>query len=174
MKLKIVFAALAAASGMLATSHATAQESKPVGLSIRAGLVWPTTKQARDEGQSWFGAGLDYKIGNLRFGTQAAGFSSSYGISADVFSKGDFSSVPVTLNYTGRQDQFYYSAGVGVAFVKFPRTSFETHRETKFAYQFSVGYDFNKTGMPIFVEARYFGNTESRLAAFGAFVGIRF
>ncbi len=174
MKVKFVFAALAASSGMLAAGHALAQESKPVGLSIRAGLVWPTTKQARNEGQNWFGAGLDYKIGNLRYGTQAAGFSSSYGLSLDVFSKGDFSSVPLTVNYTGRSDQFYYSAGVGVAFVKFPLTAFETHKETKLAYQISFGYDFNKTGMPIFVEARYFGNAESRLAAFGTFVGIRF
>lgn len=174
MKMRVFCGSVVAVAALFGASAVWAQESKPVGLSLRAGLVWPNSGQARQEGQSWFGAGLDYKIGNIGFGNKAEGFSSSYGISADVFSKGDFSSVPVTLNYTGRKDQFYYSAGAGVAFIKFPRTSTETRKETRVAYQFSVGYDFGRTGTPIFVEARYFGNFESRLAAFGAFVGVRF
>jgi len=162
--------------GVLACSAGAsfAQETKPVGLSLRAGLVWPTTKAARDEGKTWFGVGLDYKIGNLGFGSENMKFSAAYGVSFDVFSKGDFSAIPITLNYIGRSDQLYYSVGAGVSFVKFPVSSVETRRETKFAYQFSVGYDFNRTGNPIFVEVRYFGNAESRLAAFGGFVGIRF
>jgi hypothetical protein len=100
--------------------------------------------------------------------------SSSYSISVDWYGKGDFRNVPVLLNYVGRQDQIFYTVGVGAGFARYPRNVAEVEDEVKFAYQFGIGYDIQRTGNPIFIEAKYFGTTESKVNAFGVFIGIRF
>ncbi len=168
---KIVIAALAASIG--AASAVYAQETKPLGLSVRAGLFFPTSGDARDEGQTWISGGLDYKLGDLKFGNNRPGYSSHYSISADYYGKGDFRNIPVLLNWVARNDQFYYSAGAGVGFARFPDSATTTRSKTIFSYALAVGYDFQKGTTPIFVEGRYMGASESKLAGFGVFLGVR-
>lgn len=151
-----------------------AQETKPVGLSLRAGLFFPSASVASDEGNTWFIGGLEYKLGDLNFGGVGSRTSSSYSISVDFYNKGDFGSVPVLLNYVGRTEQIYFSAGAGWSSVKRRLTNNTTKTEGEFAYQFSVGYDFVQGATPIFVEARYLGTAESDVNGFGVLVGVRF
>ena len=46
--------------------------TKPLGLSVRAGLMFPSTKAARDVGSQWFAAGADFKLGDLKFSRQGS------------------------------------------------------------------------------------------------------
>ena len=66
---------LAAAAGVIAVSAAVpalAQETKPVGLSLRAGVFFPTAGVAKDAGKSWFIGGAEYKLEGLNLGTTGA------------------------------------------------------------------------------------------------------
>lgn len=167
--------ALAAGALLASSAYAgTVQTGRPLGLGIRAGVFITTSSVARAiEENVWFGVGVDYQIGSLNLGSGPEGFMSSYGISLDYLGKGDFRSVPVLLNYIARKEQMYFSVGAGVAFVRFPSSATTLEDQTKFAYQLSVGYDFQRGQTPIFLEARYHGNSESRLSGFGFYVGVR-
>lgn len=171
---KTIAIALAVTLATVAAVPAFGQMTKPLGLSLRAGPFFPSASRASDEGKTWFVAGLEYKLGDLNFSGVDAKTSSSYSISLDYYGKGDFRSVPVTLNYVGRTDQFYFSAGAGVAFTRIRTTANQTKSNSEFAYQFSVGYDFVKGTTPVFVEARYYGSAETDLNGFGLLIGTRF
>ena len=93
-------------------------------------------------------------------------------LSADYINKGSFRNAPVMLNYVGMSNQFYYSAGAGVSFIRFPGNS-GNRSETEFAYGAGVGYNFNQGMTPFFVEARWFGTSETRVNGWGLFVGVR-
>ncbi|MCE9558901.1 MAG: outer membrane beta-barrel protein [Armatimonadetes bacterium] len=156
---------------------AFAQESKPVGLSARIGLFLPTAQAAKNAGKQWFGFGLDYKLGDIKYAKEGDSSSASYGISLDYINKNDFRMVPVTYTYTVRtQEGFYYKAGLGVAMIKEPRTGATpgTDSKTAFAYQLGVGMDVKAVSMPAFVEVKYFGSSRSNLNGLGAFFGVRF
>jgi hypothetical protein len=56
---------IAAASLIAATAISPAQESKPVGLSVRVGIFWPSSNTAKAEGKTWIGFGAEYKLGDL-------------------------------------------------------------------------------------------------------------
>lgn len=150
------------------------QVSKPTGISIRGGLFFPTNGDAKDEAKNWIGVGVDYKVGNLAFGQQAVGIASYYSVSIDYFGKGDYSSVPVMLNYVQRTDSLYYIAGAGLSFSKVKLNATQRRTGTDFAYMVGIGYDIQKGMTPVFVELRYWGNSESRLSGFGVYAGVRF
>ncbi len=59
-----------------------AQETQPIGLSIRAGGFFPSTSDARDESDVWFAAGLEYKLKDLYFG-ESEGYTSHLSLSLD-------------------------------------------------------------------------------------------
>ncbi|MBV6458874.1 MAG: hypothetical protein HONBIEJF_02013 [Fimbriimonadaceae bacterium] len=158
--------------GICALSQA--QVSKPAGISVRGGLFFPSNGDAKDEAKNWIGFGVDYKIGNLAFGQDAVGLSTYYSISVDYFGKGDFSSVPVMLNFVQRTDSLYYIAGAGVSFSKAKLSATQRRTGTDFAYVLGLGYDIQKGMTPVFVELRYWGNSEARLAGFGVYAGVRF
>jgi hypothetical protein len=148
---------------------AGAQE-KPLGLSARVGPFFPLSPDAQTAGNTWFGAGLDFKIHDLtqdeKWGT------SSIALSLDYTYRQDFRSLPVLVNYVVRKGELYYLAGVGVNFTRDPNLS--SSSQTKFAYDLGVGYDILKNGgTPIFVEARYFGNQYATFNGIGAYVGVR-
>lgn len=153
---------------------APAQESKPVGLSVRVGLFWPSSNIAKSEGKNWISFGAEYKLGDLKFGNNQPGYSSSYSVSVDYFAKGDFRNTPILVNYIGRKDQFYYLAGAGIGLTRVRESLNNVESHTEFAYQIGVGYDFTQGNAPLFAEVKYIGSSDSRLAGFGAFVGIRF
>lgn len=166
-------AALAAVALAVAVP-AMAQEVKPLGLSVRAGLFLPQSGAGKDQGKQWFGFGASYKIKDMEFGTYDRGYASQLDVSLDYYSKGDLSSMPVLANYVMRQNQIFYSVGAGVSFAKVYDNRPNTKNRMLFAYQLGVGYDFVQSQTPFFVEAKYFGTTKSELNGFGLYVGARF
>ncbi len=171
---RITTIAMLAALAVGTVSAAFAQTPEPIGLSVRLGALWPSNDAPKNEGDCWFTGGLDYKIKNLNFGNTDPSFSSALSVSLDYYGKGDFSNVPVLLNFVGRKDQFYYSAGAGVAFAKTPDGYGGTDSNLELGYQFSVGFDFTKGQTPVFVEARYQGCGKSDLNGIALYAGIRF
>lgn len=154
-------------------SSVLAQESKPLGLSIRAGLFFPSNGDARDaEGSSWFAGGLEYKIKDFTVGGLGEGYLGSISLSLDTIGKGDVKNVPLLLNYVGRKNEFFYSAGLGASFSSFD-TGNGSESRTRLGYQLGVGYDFQQGRTPFFVEAKYWGNSKSEFNGFGIYAGIR-
>lgn len=152
---------------------ASAQYEKPAGISIRGGLFFPEDSGAKNEGKTWFGLGLDYKMKDVEFEALRGGYDTSYTVSIDYFSKGDYANMPILLNYVSRKDNFYYTAGAGFGFVKTPDAG-GTSTNTELTYQFSVGFEFQKGTMPFFIEGRYWGCAESALTGTAIYAGIRF
>ncbi len=171
-----------------------AQEVKPVGLSARAGLVFPTSAYARDLGRTWFGIGLDYKLTDLSMGVDSA-LPTKLSLSVDWYGKGEATAVPVLLNITGTSaNGWYYSAGAGISFTNDENnvttgggtiatgegpgggtaTTRSAQRRTNFAFTLAVGYNFSTVATPVFMEARFFGHSRSELNVFGVYVGVRF
>ena len=158
--------------GLAAT--ALGQYKKPSGVSIRGGMFFPSAAAAQAAGHTWFGVGLDYKLRDLGYAAGMSGFDRSYSISIDYYGKGDYSNVPVMMNYVARGDRFYYGAGAGLGFAQTPDGSGGTKTNTEFVYQLSLGMDFQQGMTPVFVEARFFGSAESLVNGFGVYAGMRF
>lgn len=149
---------------------ALAQQSQPVGISLRAGLFFPTDSGLRDVAESWFTGGIDYRIRDMG---SVNGSVRSLGLSLDYASKEDFRTVPLTVNYIVHRSELYFFGGVGVAFSRYASGGGWTDK-TEFAYQLGAGYDFQQGQTPLFVEAKFMGNGHSELNGFGAFIGVRF
>jgi len=172
MKKIITLAVVTALSSLVAISPANAQESKSSGVSVRAGLFFPSATNASNVGKNWFGFGLEYKLGDLNMGAQK-GSNASYSVSIDMFSKGDFRNAPLLLNYISRTENIYYKAGAGVSFLKYPIGG-GTESKTDFGYQLAIGYDFNKGNMPYFAEVVWFGSSKSEVNGLALMGGVRF
>jgi len=171
---KILSLAFAAAFVAFGAVSANAQESKPLGLTLRAGLFWPSERYTRDRSsEQWFAFGVEYKLPGLKQPAVMAKYGGDFSISLDYFNKSDFSNVPVLLNYTGKMNQLYYVVGAGVGFTKKEKPLGGTQSNTSFAYQLGVGYEFS-TKTPVFAELKYIGSTQTKLAGFGVFGGVRF
>ena len=166
--MKTRFVALSLGIAVLAGAAATASadEVKPVGLSVRAGLFLPSDSAARDAGSSWFAFGAEFKLRDLVL--KGSKNPAELSLSVDYTNKGTFRALPVTLNYTTHRGDLYFTAGAGVSF-----TQTDTSNTSKFAYVAGLGVDFSKGSNPVFLEVRYFGNEESRINGFGVFVGTR-
>lgn len=149
-----------------ASVAAMADDVKPVGLSVRAGLFVPSDSGVRDAGSSWFGFGADFKLRDVTIRGGSA--PSELAISLDYATKGDFRIAPVTLNFTQHRGDLYYLFGAGIGFSKTA-----TADSTKFAYVAGVGFDFSKGANPLFVEVRFHGNEDSTLNGFGVYLGTR-
>lgn len=162
---------LSLVAASLIVTPALAEYSKPVGLSVRAGIFLAQGRAEDAEGQNWFTIGGEYKLGDLGF--KDGGYSTHYTVSLDYYGKGGFSSLPLLVNYVSRTPNFYYSVGAGVAstHVNFGGNS---STDVEFAYQLSIGKDFVRSNMPVFVELRYFGNNKTDMNGFSLVGGIRF
>jgi hypothetical protein len=146
-----------------------AQESKPFGLSIRAGLFFPANSDARhSEGDSWFAGGLEYKLKDVNWKGAGEGYNGHISLSLDTITKGDFKNVPILLNYVARKNEWFYTAGLGVSF-----SSLDGDDRTRLGYQLGFGYDFTQGKTPIFLEAKYWGTSKSEFNGFGIYAGIR-
>jgi len=160
-------AALTAMSG-----SALCQDSKPLNLSIRVGQFQPAFSAARDEGRSWFAIGGDTRIKTLGVSSTNPGTSSYLTISFDSYSKGDFRAMPILLNYVTRTNELYFSAGAGLTFAG--ERDDDEGDKTRVGFAFGVGYDFMQGRTPLFVEAKYFGNSSNdHLNGLAIFLGIR-
>lgn len=164
-------------AGLMALAvMAPAQTSKPVGLSVRAGLIWPTSGFGRDQGRTWFGIGGEFKLKDSTFGMKDRASTGMLTISADYYGKGAASSMPLLLNYVGMNNEIFYSFGAGLAFNRDEVISAGVARsrnKTDFAYQIGVGYNFQQGSNPLFVEAKYFGSGTTNLNALGFYIGVR-
>jgi len=169
---KLNVAALSVALILGAAIPAAAQVSKQSGVSIRAGFAFPTSSGSSSK-NSVFAAGLDYKLSNLSMQGMPNTTSAYYGFSVDYLGKNSARSVPVVLTVTGRNNEFFYTAGAGVAFNQFPNGA-ANRNQSQFAYMFGLGYDFQSGQNPFFVEAKYLGTTQTQLNGVGFYVGVRF
>lgn len=171
------FRNIALALGVAALAvPAFAQESKPIGLSVKAGLMQPSHRAARDEGKQWFIGGIEYRIQDIRVSATNPSYTAHLSATADFFQKGDMGATPVLINYVGRTNEWYYMAGVGVSFNRdysIRADERETRNTSRFAYALRLGYDFQHRRTPLFVEGTYFGNNNDRLNGFAVMVGIR-
>lgn len=171
MNRKILATAMGAVAVMMALP-AAAQTTKPMGLSIRAGLVFPTSGYGRGVGKNWFGVGGEFKIQDANFGTMDRSSTGMITISADYYGKGEASAVPVLVNYVGTNKEFYYSFGAGLAISR-DKVNGNSRNKTNFAYSLGLGYNFQSGTNPLFVEGRFFGNSNSNLNGIGLYVGVR-
>lgn len=152
---------------------ANAQESKPIGLAIRAGILFPNTSTSRDIGKTWFTGGAQLRIRDLNVSPIGTGaLSNELAISVDYYGKDNASAVPVLLNYVGHANELFYTLGAGISFSKVPNLDGSSDQKTNFGYVFGVGYNFQQGRNPLFVEARYQGNQSSDLNGIGLYVGI--
>ncbi len=168
------FAVFAVFAAMGLATVANAQYNKPSGISLRGGMFFPSSATAKTEGKTWFGVGIDYKVKDMSFGNTVGQYNTSMTLSVDYYGKGDFSHLPVMLNWVSRGDTIYYSMGGGLGFAKTPDGLGGNDTQTEFCYSFAVGYEFSQMQTPFFVEARYIGSAESKLNGYGLFAGIRF
>lgn len=145
---------------------AAAQTSKPVGLAIRAGVDFPT---ANGSNTTLFGAGLEYNLSNLSASSMGMG-NGHITLSVDYFGRNNASVFPVLLNYVGSTSSpFYYTLGAGIAYDRLGGGN----TNWNFAYRIGVGYNFSQSTTPVFLEADYFGNSNSNLNVIGVYLGIR-
>lgn len=165
MGIRVLFiaSAVAAASISLAQSN--------LGASIRYGYFYPSNGQAQFSGKTWtvFGGDLRFRQWNMTNG--GGNFLS---LSLDATEKQDYRNLPITLNYGVMRGDLYGFAGAGVAFTKLRISASETEEATKFAYQFGIGYNFRQGNLPLFLEVKWMGNSESQLSGWGVFGGVRF
>src|SRR5438270_11378841 len=109
MSRKILIAAVGIFALGVVVTPAAAQMTKPIGLSIRAGAVFPTDSSTRSAvGNTWLGFGAEYALGAMGMGMP--GTNGHLSISADWFGKSSASVIPVLLNFVGTQNEFFYSA----------------------------------------------------------------
>ena len=145
---------------------AAAQVSKPIGLSIRAGVGFPTSSNA---GGTVFAAGVEFNLYSLS--PQAAGIGSAghFTISGDYLGKNNGYVIPVLLNFVGTTaSNFYYTIGAGLA-----DTHGGSHNSWNFGYRGGIGWNFAHSQTPLFIEADYFGNSNSNFNAIGVYLGVR-
>jgi len=166
---KTLAAAVGAAIVFAGAASAHGQESRPIGLSLRAGLFFPSNGDARDaEGNTWFVGGAEFKVRDFTLKGMGEGYLGSLSLSVDTIGKGDIKNIPVLLNYVGRKNEFFYSAGLGADF-----SSFDGDSRTRLGYQFGIGYDFQQGRTPLFLEAKYWGTSKSEFNGFAIYAGIR-
>jgi len=166
---KLALAALAAVTVV----PAFAQSSESNNISVRVGAFLPTDSQAKKTSKTWLAVGGTY---TLKYGavTKESGYSADYAISLDYYGRGDYRALPVLFNYVGHLSaKLYYVGGVGVSFNRYEK-GLGTKSETGFSFAIGAGYTVIEGPQPIFVEARYWGNDESKLSGFGVYAGIRF
>lgn len=167
MNKKIVTAALGALA-LAAAVPALAQTSTPTGLSARAGLFMPSDNDVRDAtSDTWFTAGLEYRFHD--FPVTTPDFRSYLSLSLDWMGSDDVSMMPLLVNWVGSQREFYYTAGAGMAFF-----DDGDDNDSKFAYQLGIGYNFSQGQTPAFLEAKWYGTSESRARGISLTVGLRF
>lgn len=174
MNRRILKAAIGALALTALALPAAAQETKPVGLGIRAGVLFPTS--GGGSSRTVFGVGADYKLTDLNYGSAGTGTTSHLSLSADWYGRGEESAVPILINFVGMQNEIYYMAGAGLAFTRDEEVvgGVVTRRNrTNFAYSLAVGYNFQTSQTPFFIEGRFHGNSNPDLNAIGVYIGVR-
>jgi hypothetical protein len=160
----------AAVAGLVVAgaSIAGAQSNGVTGLTGRIGVFLPTSRLARDISASWFAFGLDYKLQSSSVSAPTMGTLAYLGLSADFYSSGNNSALPIALTYNVRSGQLVWSAGIGIDFVRLGVNT------SGLAGQVGVAYEIGNMPNPFLVQAKYFLSSKSDLNGFGLYAGIRF
>ncbi len=161
----------AVAATLMACSSVMGQATKPMGLSVGAGVFFPSSSAGRAESKNWFIIGADYQIKSANL-TAAGNATSTASISVDYSNKGSFQNLPVMVNITSHNSELYYKLGVGFGFARIPNGA-TTDSSTNFMYSLGGGYNFEQGRSPLFVEARYLGCSKADLNGFAVMVGVR-
>ena len=169
MKLSTLGAVTAA---IAISAVAGAQTSKPyeqIGVSFRAGVLFPTNKSTTDDiGTSLFAFGADYRL-NART-PNVGSLKTHLSLSVDYYRRDDVGNIPVLINFVGETGNYFFQAGAGVGFSTLPAGD-----HTTFTYDVGVGYVLPvKATLPVFVQANFFGSDFSRVNGIGLYAGVRF
>ena len=178
---KFILPVLALGAGVMSAQGVITEGEKPLGLTVRVGAIFPTTRNLDQPigttsklGNIGFAGGVEWEFMKL-FDEKKEDATAGVSVSVDAYGGNRFSNIPILVNYTGRVDQFLYSVGAGYGFgrVKYD-APVGSQTRNRFAYQASVGYEFSKGQTPMFVEARWYGSSERHLNGIAAMVGVRF
>lgn len=170
MQIKIGRVAMGVGLAVLAAGAVAQEPMKPVGLSLRAGFFMPTDSNTRAGGTGWFAFGVDYK---LRERVMTDGHIDRVTISLDYAAHNNYRVVPLLVNFVRHNGPMFYSAGVGAAFSRRPVMG-GVEDKTRLAYQLGIGYEFQTSQFPLFVEGKFIGNERAELNGFGIYAGVRF
>jgi hypothetical protein len=171
---RTVLAGAASLLAMSATGVSFAQETAPKNVSFRIGAAFPTHSDTRDIAKTVFAAGIEFKFLDLKQTSTDPSVSGGLSVSLDYYGRDRFSNVPLLVNYVGRSNQFFFSLGAGISFIRYDNDGTDFNR-TRFGYQVGIGYDFNtQLQTPLFLELKYFGSSENKANAIGAYLGVRF
>lgn len=153
--------------GVVAAASAQVQTYSPVGLSVRFGGFVPTSSYGTGIGKDWLAFGAEFNVVKI---ASSAGSSSHLTLSVDDLFHSSASEYPLLLNYKVHSGDVFGSVGAGVSFVNGGGNT-----SSEFAYQAGVGYDFKEMdALRPFIEAKFWGNGQSKYDGFGFYVGLRF
>jgi len=149
-------------------SAAFGQEFRELGLLFRFGVFTPSSSEASALSDNWVIAGAEFRVMNLPGPGDPR--KPYLGISADVYNKEGYGSVPILANYTLFSGDFHFTAGAGIAFVR--RPGFES--TARAAYQVGAGYTLSG-GTPVVFEIRWLAaeGVSSVLDGFALTLGVR-
>jgi hypothetical protein len=161
------------AIALFVVAAAPAQETKPLGLSVRVGAHFPTyslNNVSKDTGLAY---GLSYnflKLDKYRiegeyFGSthRASAFGNRRNVNNWAFSGVAYYDVPMQPYYVG------LGLGFGKSSVNLPGVN--VSNDTQFVYTLIGGYNFNKS---VFAEVRYQGSSAETLRGITVLAGYRF
>jgi len=156
-------------AGAAVPAFAQEVNTKPVGLSVRAGLFFPTDRGIRDVSDTWIGGGVDYK---LPWSIGHVSPNNYLTVSLDYAAKNDFRVVPILVNYVVRRGALYGFGGAGVSFARRPLGA-DFEDKIRFGYQAGLGWDIQQGEHPIFLEGKFLATDLSQLNGFGVYLGFR-
>jgi len=171
MKKLVSIAAIAAVFAGVTTSAFADSNDTLSGVSIRIGAFQPLQDATRNAtSNNWIAGGVDYKLSNAKLMNLSQGF---WSISLDYTERQGFRNMPLMLNYVSGK-QVYWSVGVGAGFDKFVDDAGASNERIRLAYGASLGYNFQNTEIPLFLELKYLGSEQPRVAGLGLYLGFRF
>ena len=171
MKKAWMLAALTAAF-VVPTAMVHAQESSSMGMAVRVGLFYPADSGVQTLGKNWTVFGADFRWRNLSGNSD--GVQTRLGFSIDFVQKSDLRSIPLLINVISESKQTYFFAGIGASATKLRNNDNEMEERIRIAYQAGVGYKFPGYKIPVFLEVKWMGTSESLFNGWGVFAGVRF
>jgi len=135
-----------------AATTVSAQETKPVGLSLRGGFYF-------GNGDNTLAAGAEFKLKDVNWEGIGQGYLGSITLSLDRI--GD-DRIPLMLNFVARNNEWYWTGGAGVFF---------GDGDTNLGFQFGLGYDFVRGSLPLFVEGKFWAGGGT--SGIGLYLGVR-
>jgi hypothetical protein len=143
---------LGAALVFAGAASASAQETRPIGLSLRGGLFF-------GDGDTNFAGGAEFKLKDVNWEGTGSGYTGSITLSLDTLGN---DRMPLLMNFVARNAEWYWTGGAGVVF---------GGDNAKLGFQLGAGYDFVRGSTPLFVEGKYwFGGDSNGL---GVYIGVR-